>query len=347
LEIPFDENYLRRMIAKYYLQRVEKKKLLSIIVPTYFQEKGIQEFYSRTKKVLNSLEQRYFHEMIFINDGSTDKTLELLIDISKEDNCVKVLNFSRNFGNQIAITAGIDKAVGDGVVIIDDDLQDPPEVILNFIAKWEEGFKVVYGVRKKRKGHNFVFLLIAKLYYRFIELISDIKIPVDTGDFRLVDKKVIEQLKLMREENRYLRGMVSWVGFSQIGWNYERDARYAGKTTFTLKKYINFAFNGITSFSEKPLHFSSYIGLFITIIGLFAIIAIIIVRIVNPGSTIQGWSSLSAMLLFFGGVQLLSIGVVGLYISKIFKEIKRRPLYIIEELYEFNSINHIKNKKIR
>ena len=306
-------------------------KLLSIIVPTYNEEQGIHEFYKRTKVVLNSLAPQFGYEIIFVNDFSTDQTLSKLKELALLDKQVKIIHFSRNFGNQIAITAGIDAAKGDLAVIIDDDLQDPPELIPAFINKWLAGYKVVYGVRPNRKGVNPLFKYAAKLYYRLIGNLSETKIPKDTGDFRLIDKAVMDVLRNMREESRYYRGMVSWVGFSQIGIEYERDPRYAGTSTFSPMKYFRFAINGLTSFTDRPLYFSSALGIMITLISFIFLFILVAKKIIDPSFSIPGWPSLITLVLFFGGIQLLSIGVVSIYISKIYREVKGRPLYIVEE----------------
>ena len=310
--------------------------LLSIIVPTYNEELGILEFYRRTKAVVDSLTPEFDYELIFINDCSTDQTLTKLVELSKVDKKIKVISFSKNFGNQAGITAGIDYAKGDIAVIIDDDLQDPPELIHQFIDQWKNGYKVVYGVRPKRRGVNPLFQVLAKIFYRTLSKLSDTKIPADTGDFRLLDRQVLNSLKNMREENRYYRGMVSWVGFKQIGLEYERDARYAGKSTFSLQKYIQFALNGLTSFTDRPLYFSTILGFLITIVTFILAVQIIITKIMNPSFSIPGWPSLAVIILFFGGIQLLSIGVVSIYISKIYRAAKNRPLYIIDESHNLN-----------
>ncbi len=310
--------------------------LISIIVPTYNEEHGIDEFYRRMKAVLRNLEQRFSHEIIFINDHSKDKTYEKLTKIAANDRSVKLINFSRNFGNQIGITAGLDHANGNLAVIIDDDLQDPPELIPEFISKWDDGYKVVYGVRPERNGVSPIFRLTTKIFYKLISYLSDTPIPKYTGDFRLIDRKVIDALKEMREENRYYRGMVSWVGFKQIGVEYQRDKRYAGSSTFSFGKYLNFAISGLTSFTDRPLYFSSLLGVIITFVSFLFLCALIIEKILNPNFSIPGWTSIVVMVLFFGGIQLLSIGVVSVYISKIYREIKKRPLYIIDEKVNFD-----------
>lgn len=330
LNIDFGEMYIRNSIIKYFSHLIDSPKLLSIIIPTYNEEHGIEEFYRRTKNVLVKLSPRFEHEFIFVNDFSTDNTFEKLKFLASTDPSVKLVNFSRNFGNQIGITAGIDFSRGDIAVVIDDDLQDPPEIILNLIAKWDKGYKVVYGVRPRRQGVGLLFKITAKLYYRVIGSLSDTKIPNDTGDFRLIDRVVIETLKKIKEENRYYRGLVAWVGFPQIGVVYERDKRYAGESTFSFKKYVNFALNGLTSFTEKPLYFSSLVGLFITTVSFAFALILIVNKIIDPSFSIQGWTSLTVAILFFGGIQLLSIGVLGIYISKIYREVKGRPLYIVE-----------------
>lgn len=336
LNINFKQGYILKAINKYFRHLINKPLLLSVIVPTYNEEHGIEEFYRRTKYVLKILEPRFDHEIIFVNDFSTDNTFDKLQALSKIDRCVKLIDFSRNFGNQIAITAGIDFSRGDLAIIIDDDLQDPPEVMLNFIAMWSIGFKVVYGVRPIRQGVNVFFKLLAKIYYRLINRLSDTKIPNDTGDFRLIDRMVIDKLKLMREGNRYYRGMVAWVGFSQIGCTYERDKRYAGKSTFSIKNYINFAIQGLTSFTDKPLYIVSLLGACIAGIGFLLASILIVNKIIDPSISIRGWTSLVAIAVFLGGIQLLSIGTIGVYIGMIYREVKGRPLYIIDKTTNLN-----------
>jgi dolichol-phosphate mannosyltransferase len=311
---------------------MNKLKLLSIIVPTYNQEMGINEFYARIKAVLKSIEHEFDYEIVFVNDFSRDNTKSILRNLAKFDTKITVINFSRNFGNQIGIAAGIDHCRGDIAVIIDDDLQDPPEVILEFIKKWNLGYKVVYGIRKKRPGVSIAFRALANLYYRILNKLADIEIPNDTGDFRLIDKVIIDSLRKIKEENRYYRGLVTWLGYPQIGVVYERDERYAGKSNFSFGKYFNFAINGITAFTDKPLRILSFIGLFITSIAFFLIFAMVLIKLFYPQITIQGWTSLMILVTFFGGVQLLSIGILGIYVGKIYTETKGRPLYLIESI---------------
>lgn len=332
LKIDFDETYISRTILKYYGYRINGPKLLSIIVPTFNEELGINEFYYRTKAVLALLSPHFDHEIIFVNDASSDGTQYKLRQLAKIDERVKVLKFSRNFGNQAGITAGINIARGDVAVIIDDDLQDPPEVILEMLAQWYKGHKVVYAVRRRRKSINPILRVGAWCFYRLLSRLSNTNIPRDTGDFRLIDQVVIQSLRNFGESNRYLRGLVAWVGFSQYGIKYDRDARYAGETKFTLKKYIKFAIDGLTSFSEKPLTMISGIGFVITILSGFAAVGLIILRILDfELLRVSGWTSLMVVVLFLGGVQIFSIGIVGVYLSNVLAQVKNRPIYIVEE----------------
>lgn len=309
-------------------------KILSVIIPVYFQERGLPELHIRLTKVLSKLDNMDY-EIILVNDGSTDKSFEIMKSINAIDPRVKIINFSRNFSQQMAITAGLDYVRGDAVVIIDDDLQDPPEVIPLMIEKWREGYKVVYGTRTRRQGENFVKLITAKIFYRLILKLSDTQIPVDTGDFRLMDRAVVDVLKNMKEESRYIRGLVAWIGFSQYALHYEREPRFVGETNYNMRSLMRFALDGLTSFSEKPLLISGYIGFFVTIISFIYLIAMLIIRIVHPSYTIQGWTSIIGIVIFFGGVQLISLGIMGQYIGKIYRELKKRPLYIIEEKHGF------------
>lgn len=306
---------------------------LSVVVPVYFEEAVIDAFYARICEALAPLQPEFEVELVFVNDGSTDRSLEILLGLREKDPRIKVLHFSRNFGHQIAVTAGLDHAVGDVVVVIDADLQDPPEVILDMLAKWREGNKVVYGVRAQRNGESAFKRWTAKLFYRLLGRLSDVPIPLDAGDFRLLDRVVVEGLRKMPEESRYLRGMVSWLGYRQCGLPYVRDARYAGKTKYTLRKMLRFAFNGITSFSEKPLVLAGWMGVFATLVGFLYLLHVITGKLLRPDSVVSGWASMIGVVVFFGGVQLLFLGVLGQYIGRIYREVKRRPLYIIESLW--------------
>jgi len=315
---------------------MNSRTLLSVVVPVYSEEKVIPEFYRRMKNVLAELENRFDHEILFIDDGSRDGSAALLKELSRHDPQVKIVSFSRNFGHQFAITAGLDYARGDVLAIIDGDLQDPPEVIPEMLRKWEEGNKVVFGVREKRRGENPFKLVTAKVFYRLIRLLSDIRMPIDAGDFRLLDRRVVETLRDIREENRYLRGLVSWAGFTQVGVPYRRDRRYAGKTKFTLKKMIRFAFDGILSFSDKPLKISAYLGFLITLASFIMALRVLIGKIRHPEMLVSGWTSLILAVLFIGGIQMISLGILGLYLGRQYREVKKRPLYVVAETTGFD-----------
>jgi len=304
--------------------------ILSIVVPVYNEEKVLHAFHAKASEALSIIEDRFAIEFVFVDDGSRDDSFRIMSELSKRDARIKPLKLSRNFGHQIAVTAGLDHAAGDIVVIIDADLQDPPEVILQMIEKWENGYAVVYGIRNRRKGESLFKLVTAKAFYRLIGKLSDTRMPLDTGDFRLMDREVVNALKSMREESRYIRGMVSWVGFHQCGVTYDRDPRYAGKTKYTLRKMLRFALNGITSFSEKPLILSGWIGLGVTMFGALLMLHILIGKLINPQSTVSGWASLMGVVIFFGGIQLLSLGILGQYVGRIYREVKRRPLYFLD-----------------
>jgi dolichol-phosphate mannosyltransferase len=315
------------------------KPLLSVVSPFYFSVPTIPEFYRRLKAVLEGLSAEYDYEMVFVNDGSTDETLPMLRELASKDPHIRVLDLSRNFGHQVAITAGMDSAKGDVVVVMDDDLQDPPEVVPEMLAKWREGYKCVYGVRAKRKGESAFKRWSASVFYRMLNSLSETPIPTDVGDFRLMDRQVIEALAAMREEARYVRGMVAWVGFKQYGLPYERDARYAGETHYPLRKMVDLAVNGILSFSSKPLELSTRFGLFVTLLAFLAGLYVLVSKLIHPETVIQGWTSVLIAVLFMGGVQLVSIGVLGAYLGKVFYETKRRPLYFVAEEYSSEAGN--------
>ncbi len=308
--------------------------LCSVIVPLFNEEEVVLESYNRLKKVMDSIGRQY--EIIFVNDGSRDKTAFIVNEISEKDKNIKLINFARNFGHQIAITAGMDYAQGETIVVIDGDLQDPPELIPKMIAKWREGYEVVYGKRVERKGESFFKMLTAKIFYRFLKLMIDIDIPVDTGDFRLIDRKVCNALKSIKERNRYVRGLVSWIGFKQFGLEFSRDKRFAGKTKYPLKKMMRFAFDAITSFSYKPLKMASYLGFLISFASFLYLIVVLYLKLFTT-STIQGWSSTLAVNLFFNGIVLIMLGIIGEYIGRIYDEAKGRPLYIVQNLVNMDS----------
>lgn len=307
----------------------------SVIVPMYNEEEVIEHTYERLKLVMDSADEPY--ELIFVNDGSKDRTVEMISMICDFDPNVRLVNFSRNFGHQIAISAGMDYAKGDAIVVIDADLQDPPEVILDMIAKWKEGYEVVYGKRLKRKGETVFKKLTAKLFYRTLRSLTNVDIPVDTGDFRLIDRKVCDVLRGLKEKNRFVRGLVSWIGFRQTMVEYEREERFAGETKYPLKKMIAFAIDGITSFSYKPLKIATYIGFTLSMTS-FLYLLVVIFQKLFTGSTIAGWASIVAMNLLFNGIILILLGIIGEYIGRIYDESKNRPLYIVREVQGFSEL---------
>ncbi|PHV72331.1 glycosyltransferase [Sporanaerobium hydrogeniformans] len=308
------------------------KPLISVIVPMYFEEKIVEICYTRLTQVM-SKETTYDYELLFINDGSKDATLTLLLEKAKQDRHVKVISFSRNFGHQAAVSCGIAYAKGEALVIIDADLQDPPELIPQMLNLWKQGNEVVYGKRKRRKGETWFKLTTAKIFYRLLGWLTEVEIPVDTGDFRLIDRKVAEVIKALPEHNRFLRGLVAWTGFRQIPLVYEREARFAGETKYPLKKMIHFALDGIFSFSAKPLKLIINIGLLAVLVSLGVLIYSLVAYLSTGISTVRGWTSLMVVITFLGGVQLVSIGILGEYIGRMYDESKGRPLYIVDKTY--------------
>jgi len=296
----------------------------------YNEEEVVTETYKRLTKVMDSIGENY--EIIFINDGSRDNTRAILSEICKSNEKIKMIDFARNFGHQVAITAGMDYAAGECMVIIDGDLQDPPELIPEMIKIWRDGFDVVYGKRKSRRGETFFKKFTAKAYYRILRGLTSVDIPVDTGDFRLIDRKVCEALKQLPERSRYVRGLVSWVGFKQTAIEFERNERFAGKTKYPLKKMLKLAMDGIMSFSYKPLKLASYIGAILSGMSFLYLIIVLIQKLFFPETAQTGWASLIAVSLFFNGIILLMLGIIGEYIGRIYEEAKGRPLYIINEL---------------
>lgn len=307
-----------------------EKILCSVIVPMYNEEEVITETYTRLTKVMDGIGENY--EIIFINDGSRDNTGAIIREFCKNNKRIKMIDFARNFGHQIAITAGMDYAAGECMVIIDGDLQDPPELIPDMIKIWRDGYEVVYGKRKSRKGETFFKKITAKVYYRILRTLTNVDIPVDTGDFRLIDRKVCEALKQLPERSRYVRGLMSWVGFKQIAIEFERNERFAGETKYPLKKMLKLAMDGIMSFSYKPLKLASYIGAILSGISFLYLIFVLFQKLFFPEAAQSGWTSLIAVSLFFNGIILLMLGIIGEYIGRIYEEAKGRPLYIIREL---------------
>lgn len=322
------------------------KVIYSVVVPLFNEELVIDESYKRLKKIMDYTEENY--EIVFVNDGSRDRTREKVELICKNDKRIKLINFSRNFGHQAAITAGMDLALGEAVVVIDADLQDPPEVILKMIEKWKEGYEVVYGKRIKRDGETFFKKFTAKMFYRLLKSITVIDIPVDTGDFRLIDRKVCEAMIALPERNRYVRGLVSWVGYKQTFVEFERQERFAGETKYSLKKMIKLAFDGITSFSYKPLAIPGYLGAISLLLGFVLMFFNIGEDLINKVQIMNFGLVISINLIMFG-IILECMGLMGQYIGRICDESKGRPIYIIASTSNYNTsekrdeeISHIK-----
>ncbi len=301
---------------------------LSIIIPIYNEQGNIDRLINRLKGVMNQLNLTC--EYIFINDGSKDDSINIIKNLAKIDPSVKFINFSRNFGHQIAVTAGLDKCIGDRIVIIDADLQDPPELILEMYKKMEEGFEVVYAKRAARNGESWMKKFTARMFYRVLKFITSVNIPVDTGDFRIMDRKIVDVLKQMPEQQKFLRGQISWIGFNQTYVEYERDVRYAGETGYTYKKMIRFALDGITSFSNFPLKFATVCGFVVSGIAFLVMLYALYARFISK-DYIEGWTSIIISVLFLGGIQLISIGIIGEYISRLSSNVRNRPLYIIND----------------
>ena len=301
---------------------------ISIVVPLYNEEKNIRLMYDRLVSSILKITSNF--EIIYVNDGSNDNSFLELVKLSNEDERVKYINFSRNFGHQIAVTAGLDYSKGAAVVIIDGDLQDPPEVIPEMYALYKEGFEVVYGQRLIRKGESFLKKITAKYFYRILKKITNINIPVDTGDFRLIDRKIVNDLKNMPEQNKFLRGQIAWLGYRQTSIFFERDERKFGETGYPFSKMLKFALDGITGFSDVPLQFVTKTGIFISFISFLVILYAIFSHFILE-RTITGWTSLIISSMFIGGVQLISVGIIGEYISRINKNVQNRPLYIVSE----------------
>ena len=304
---------------------------LSVIVPCYNEEAVIAESYSRLKSVLDGI-TNLKSEIIFVNDGSRDRTAQILSDIAANDKQVKVLHFSRNFGHQPAVTAGIHYCTSDLAVIIDADLQDPPQIIPQLIETLKsEQANVVYCVREKRNGESFFKKLTAQLFYRSMNYLSEVTIPLDTGDFRLIDRQVMNEFKKFREKGKYIRGIISWIGFKQVPFKYQREARFAGETKYPVRKMIHFAATAMLYFSKKPLKLATGLGFITVMIGVVYALWALIGKIVGFSHALSGWSSIIILIVFFGGVQLLTVGVLGQYIGILFDEIKDRPEYIVEK----------------
>ncbi len=304
------------------------RPLLSVVAPVFNEESVIPEFHSRLSSALAKLDVEA--EILFINDGSTDGSAAALRRTREKDGRVKILDFSRNFGHQIAVKAGIDHAAGDAVVVIDSDLQDPPEAIADLLAKWREGYEVVYAVRHSREGEGWLKKWTASVYYRLLRRLSHIDLPLDAGDFRLLDRVVVEALRPIREKNPYIRGLVSWVGFRQTGIPIQRQARYAGRTKYSWRRMLKLAWNGITHFSFLPLQVCTWVGFAASLLCLAWIAQALWVSLVLK-TAVSGWTSIMVAVLFLGGAQLITLGILGSYVGRNYEESRSRPLYILRK----------------
>lgn len=314
----------------------------TIIIPVYNEEMVICETYHRLTEVMQSVGESF--ELLFVNDGSEDHTAAIIRELAQADSRVRLLDFSRNFGHQIAITAGMDYARGEAVVIIDGDLQDPPEVIPQMIEKWRQGYEVVFGRRLKREGETLFKKWTAALFYRVLRALTEVDIPLDAGDFRLMDRRVCEIMRSLREKNRFVRGLVSWVGFRQTAVEYVREERFAGESKYPLKKMFRLAMDGITSFSYKPLKLAAYLGSLVSLAGLVCLLVCLGQQLFTV-RTVAGWGWMSGALLLSNGLVLIAVGILGEYLGRIFEEIKDRPLYILRNRPESETSRYSENTR--
>jgi glycosyltransferase involved in cell wall biosynthesis len=301
---------------------------ISVVIPLLNEDQTVFELYTRLKSVLNEL--KFSHELIFVDDGSNDNTMAVVEKMAREDSSVKYLSFSRNFGHQLALYAGIEKSTGDRIILIDGDLQDPPEVIIAMNLKMKEGYDLVYAKRASRKGESFLKKFTARLFYRMLRRITATDIPVDTGDFRIMTRQVVNELLKMNDHSKFLRGQIAWLGFKESHILYHRDERKNGSSNFSYGKMLKFAFDGITGFSNFPLKVASVSGLLVSLVAFILIVYVLIAKLVW-GATISGWASIMVTVLFLGGIQLLSVGIIGEYISRINSSVQNRQLYIIRK----------------
>lgn len=309
--------------------------MISIVVPVYNEEEVLAELHRRVSQAMDKTGEQW--ELILVDDGSIDRSAEVIQSLNHLDARVKGITFSRNFGFQEAVTAGLTHARGDAVVLSDADLQDPPETIPEMLSKWREGNDVVYGIRAQRVGETWFKKITAMVFYRTIHRITSVNIPLDTGDFRLMDRRVVDSILKMPERNRFLRGMVPWVGYKQIGVIYEREARYAGESKFrSVRQMLPFALDAITSFSYFPLQMATYLGFFIAAISLIAILIVVLLRLFGHSQPLTGQATTLVAVLFLGGVQLISLGIIGEYLGRIYDEVKGRPLYLVDQKWGFD-----------
>jgi polyisoprenyl-phosphate glycosyltransferase len=312
------------------LTQGRSNELLSVVVPVFNEAAGIKTFHDRLAAVLNGLDLR--SEILYVNDGSSDDTVARLQELRQVDRRIGVIDLSRNFGKELAMTAGLDQVAGDAVVVIDADLQDPPELIADFVREWRTGYDVVYGQRITREGETVLKKATAFFFYRLIQSVSRVRIPVDTGDFRLMSRRAVEALKRLREQHRFMKGLFAWIGYKSKAVRYQRDPRFAGTSSFNYWKLWNFAIEGLTSFTTAPLKFATYMGLIIAT-GAFAYGVVIIYRTLMHGNPVAGYPSVMVVMLFLGGVQLIGLGIIGEYMGRMFDETKQRPLYLVRDYY--------------
>lgn len=301
---------------------------ISVIVPVFNEESNLLVLHERLVNVITGITNQY--EIIFVNDGSKDNSLTVIKTLAQQFPQIKYIDFSKNFGHQLAVFAGLEHASGNAIVIIDADLQDPPELIIELHKKLQQGFDVVYAQREQRVGESWHKLMTAKLFYRFINRLSDVTIPLDTGDYRIITKKIKDIIVAMPERNKFLRGQIAWAGFNQTSVSYKRDERYAGTTNYSYSKMFSFAFDGITAFSNLPLRLATYMGFLVSFVSFLVILYTLYQKYIN-GNVVQGWSSLMVSILFIGGVQLICLGIIGEYLGRIMDNVKQRPLYIVRE----------------
>jgi polyisoprenyl-phosphate glycosyltransferase len=308
-----------------------RRHLISVVAPVYDEEGGIREFHRRTAAALAALPGEYDCEIVLVDDGSTDGTWQVLNEIAADDPRVVLHRLSRNFGHQVAITAGTELAAGDAVVVLDSDLQDPPELITEMVQRWRDGWDVVYGRRRSRAGESRFKETSARAFYRILNRMSDVELPLDAGDFRLMDRRVVDVLASMPEQNRYIRGMVAWAGFRQCALDYDRDPRHSGDTKYSLLRMLRLAGDAMVSFSDWPLTLATKLGFLVSMAAVVFLVGIVGTKIAHPAFALPGYASLMAVLLFLGGVQLLTIGILGQYVGRIYRESKRRPLYVVAD----------------
>lgn len=309
-------------------------KLISFIFPCYNEAENLEKLYEEMSRILPQVEAKYQTEIICVNDGSKDQTLEKLVAIQEKDPRYKVINFSRNFGQAAGITAGLDYAQGEAIIVMDADMQDPPALALEMIQKWEEGYEVIYAQRRKRAGESVFKKFTSFAFYRILNSLAEVKIPEDTGEFKLMDRKVVEAVKLMRETNRSMRGIVSYAGFKQTGILFDRPERYAGETKWSTKMLLRLAADSIYGYSMVPIKFITNMGILVVVLSILGIIYALYSRFFMPDTTASGWTFTIVSIFFLGGVQMIMLGIIGNYIGRIYSEVQERPLYIVSSVFD-------------